>query len=78
MGNARQHEGVLHVDHDQRGLRRIEIVVGMLPAAALGDAVDDGFGNCEGVHGFLQSPARAFSGEVESVFRPENATMRKC
>ena len=52
MGDARQHEGVLHVDHDQGGLRRIEVVVHMLAATALDDAVDDGSWDGKSVHVF--------------------------
>ncbi len=50
MGDTGQHEGVLHVDHDQGGLLGIEIVVDVLAPAPLDDALDDGFGNGKRVH----------------------------
>ena len=50
MRDARQHEGVLHVDHDQRGPRRIEIVVDVLAAAPRNHAIDDRLRNGDLVH----------------------------
>ena len=53
--NARQHEGVLHVDDDQGGLGRIEILVDMLAAAAFDDAVDDRLRDGQRMHRSLRS-----------------------
>ena len=50
MRHAGQHEGILHVDHDQRGARRIEIVVDMLAAAPRDHAIDDRLRNGDLVH----------------------------
>ena len=50
MRHARQHEGVLHVDHDQRGARRIEIVMDVLAAAPRNHAIDDRLRNGDLVH----------------------------
>ena len=41
-GDTRQHEAVLHIDDDQRGTRRVEIVENMFLAAARDDAVEGG------------------------------------
>ena len=49
-GDAGQHEAVLQVDDDQRGLRRIEIRVGMGRAPPLGDAIGDVLRNIDLVH----------------------------
>ena len=48
--DARQHERVLHVDHDQRGARRIEIVMDVLAAAPRNHAIDDRLRNGDLVH----------------------------
>src|SRR5262249_11338762 len=53
--NARQHEGVLHVDNDQGGLGWIEIFVDMLAAAALDDAIDDRLRDGQPMHRSLRS-----------------------
>src|SRR5207237_4876510 len=39
------HEGVLQIDNDERGARRVEISKAMLAAAARQDAADDLIGN---------------------------------
>ena len=41
MGERAGHEGVLHVDDDERRLAWRQIVVNMLAAAPLDDALDD-------------------------------------
>jgi hypothetical protein len=39
------HEGVLQIDHDERGARRVEISEAVLGAAALDNAADDLIGD---------------------------------
>ena len=41
MRHTGHHEGVLHVDHDQRGLGRIEVGVDMLAAVPGHHAIDN-------------------------------------
>ena len=50
MGDARKHEGILHVDHDQRRPGGVEIVMDVLPPVLGDDAVGDPLGNVELVH----------------------------
>ena len=50
---ARLHEVVLHVDHDERGLGRLDHVEGMRPPGARGDAVHEVGGDRQFVHGSL-------------------------
>ena len=48
--NAGQHERVLHIDHDQRGFGRVEIVMDVLAATALDDAREDRLRDGQRVH----------------------------
>jgi hypothetical protein len=70
---ARLHEVVLHVDHHERGLGRLDHVEGMRSAGARGDAVHEVGGDRQFVHGsllrglqqcsnFCADDARPFSG----------------
>src|SRR5262249_37855440 len=54
MRHARQHEGILHVDHKERGLARIEIVVDERAAASGYHALHDRLRDCDLVHGCLR------------------------
>jgi hypothetical protein len=54
VGNARQHEGVLQVDHHERGPARIEVFEHVLAAAALNDPLDGRFRDEDFVHGALR------------------------
>jgi hypothetical protein len=55
VGDPWQHEGVLHVDHDERGLGRIEGVINMLPTAPRHDTIDDRLRDGQLMHHGLHS-----------------------
>ena len=50
MRYARHHEGVLHIDDEERRSRRVELVIDVLAAAMADDAINHVLGNIQFVH----------------------------
>src|SRR3954464_13344960 len=73
--HARHHESVLHVDHEQGGLTRIEVVVHVLLAAMPDDAIDDRLRDVDLVHGSSVLASRHFTSRTRGAYRVDARLM---